>query len=95
MRRDLDREQQLLNQEDPFLLFCYARDVIKGRWIEAESIIAERPELLLPYTENFVKTRWPEMEPQLKKDPCIWEMYVEDFLAPLGLELDIWQVETW
>jgi len=41
-RRSPDLEQVLV--KDPVWAFMYARDVIKGRWPEAEPVIATSPE---------------------------------------------------
>jgi hypothetical protein len=43
--------------------YWYARDVIKGRWPEAEPVIRSDPEWAYRYALNVIKGRWPEAEP--------------------------------
>lgn len=45
----------------------YAKDVIKGRWPEAESVVLEKGDLdsLVKYAVNVIKGRWPEAEPNI------------------------------
>ena len=47
----------------------YARDVIKGRWKEAEPIIMKDPYYAYLYAYYVIKGRWPEAEPTIIKSP--------------------------
>jgi len=54
---------------DPRLAYNYARDVIKGRWLEGESVIAKDPEQAYNYARDVIKGRWLEGESVIAKDP--------------------------
>lgn len=43
-------------------LYLYARDVIKGRWPEAEEYIKTSPYTAWHYAYDILQTRWPEAE---------------------------------
>jgi hypothetical protein len=47
----------------------YARDVIKGRWIECEDIIKTSPEHVYSYAIDVIKGRWIECEDIIKTSP--------------------------
>ena len=56
-------------KKDPRWAYNYARDIIKGRWLEAEEIIKKDPKWATYYAENIIKGRWIEAEEYIKKDP--------------------------
>jgi len=61
---------------DPYCACLYARDVIKGRWIEAEKIIMEDPQAIYLYARDVIKDRWLEAEPIIMK--CnVWKSLYE------------------
>ena len=55
-------------------LCYYARDIIQGRWIEAEPFIKKDPEAACHYALHVIKGRWAEAEPYIMKDPK-WAYY--------------------
>ena len=59
---------------DPDRAYYYARDVIKGRWPEAESVIATDPDRAYYYARYVIKGRWPEAEATIMTDPA-WAYY--------------------
>jgi hypothetical protein len=62
--------------KDPYYSFLYARNVIHGRWLEAEDIIKERPESTFEYATDIIKDRWPEAEDTIKLQSYYWREYV-------------------
>ena len=44
----------------PYWAYYYAKDVIKGRWIEAENIIATDLFYAYHYAKNIIKGKLPE-----------------------------------
>ena len=46
----------------PEWAYWYARDVIGGRWPEAEAVIAASPEWAYWYARDVIGGRWPEAE---------------------------------
>lgn len=61
-RRDPAIEQAILKRADPTNLMVYARDVVKGRWPEAETAIIKDPDTAFAYVEQIIQVRWPEAE---------------------------------
>jgi hypothetical protein len=53
--------------KEPKYAFEYARDVIKGRWSEAEPIIMKHEYYANEYAKHVIKGRWPEAEPIIMK----------------------------
>ena len=51
-----------LLKKDSYRLYLYARDIIKGRWPEAEPVIMTDPNLAYWYAKNIIEGRWPEAE---------------------------------
>ena len=56
-------------KQNPKLCFEYARDIIKGRWPEAEPAIMKDPKWAYYYALNVIGGRWREAEPEIMKDP--------------------------
>jgi hypothetical protein len=56
--------------EHAWLALNYSNYIIKGRWIEAESIIATDPHWAYHYAKDVIKGRWPEAEAVIASDPC-------------------------
>jgi hypothetical protein len=61
------------------LLNGYARDVIHGRWPEAEKFIAQKPFTAFDYATKIMKARWPEGEEAIDKVPDLWHKYMKAF----------------
>ena len=64
----------------PENLFKHARDVIKGRWPEAESTIMEDPYWAYCYARDVIKGRWPEAEPTIMQNPQKAYWYAKDVI---------------
>ena len=58
----------------PKLIYTYARDVIKGRWIEAEPYIMKDPQYAYLYAYDIIKGRWAEAESYIMQKPeyAVW-----------------------
>ena len=69
------------------MAFWYAKEMIKGRWKEAEPVIMQDPEHAYRYATSVIKDRWEEAEPYIMKDKFMSEMYVE-MLRTLGYDAD-------
>jgi len=54
-KRDPDLEKFILDQHDPYNTYYYAKDVIKGRWIEGEEWIKKSSGLAYLYARNILK----------------------------------------
>ncbi len=61
--------------KDPEVAYEYARDIIKGRWPEAEPTISSDPWAASMYATNVIKGRWPEAEPTIMTDPGVAQLY--------------------
>ena len=60
--RNPKREKELLETGNFFDIVTYARDIIKGRWPEAEPIIIRHAYYIYTYARDVIKGRWPEAE---------------------------------
>jgi len=49
-------------RNNPYALFCYSRDMICGRWLEAEPIIMTNAHCAYVYSRIVIRGRWPEAE---------------------------------
>jgi len=56
-------------KKDPWNAYCYAINVIKGRWHEAEEYIKTNSYYAYFYAINVIKGRWKEAEPYIKNLP--------------------------
>ena len=65
-----DLELPDVKELTPYNLYRYARDVIQGRWPEAEPIIIKDPKSTCFYARDVIKGRWPEAEPTIMQDPA-------------------------
>ena len=64
----------------PGWAFRYARDVIQGRWPEAEPVISQDPQWAYFYARYAIKGRWPEAEPVISQDPKWAYNYARDII---------------
>jgi hypothetical protein len=64
---------------EPYWALLYAEYVIRGRWPEAEPVIATDPMSAYYYSKSVLKGRWPEGEPAIAKDPDYSILYLELF----------------
>jgi hypothetical protein len=60
--------------KDAKLAYKYARNVIQGRWPEAEPVIVKDAQLAYHYAKNMIQGRWPDAEPTIAKD-AQWAYY--------------------
>jgi hypothetical protein len=70
----------LLRYGDPSLIRAYAKNVIKGRWPEAEPFIITMPVSAVYYARDVVKGRWPEAEPVIMKDAFSSLQYAKEVI---------------
>jgi len=66
------------HKNNPRELYLYARDVVIGRWPEAEPIIMASPEYAYLYSCDIIKGRWPEAEPAIMKNSYWWKLLYRD-----------------
>jgi len=67
------------HKDNPRELYLYARDVVIGRWPEAEPTIMKDPEYAHYYSRYVTGERWPEAEPTIMKYPKYWMSYSGHF----------------
>jgi len=67
--------------KDPRRAAIYARNVIGGRWPEAESVIARGPYASVIYATSIIKGRWPEAEAAIAKDAQAANWYAQDVIG--------------
>jgi len=79
-KRDPDLERFILDQHNPYHTYLYAKDVIKGRWMEGEEEIKKDPESAYYYARGVIKGRWLEGEEEIKKDPIWAYNYVREVI---------------
>lgn len=60
-----EAESAILGAGDTRLKYLYARNVIYGRWPQAEHDIARDPMIAYLYAVEVLKERFPEAEPQI------------------------------
>ena len=76
-----DQERFSLIKKDLIHGYLYARDVIKGRWPEAEPYIMTDPYFAYLYANDVMEgKRWPEAEPYIMKDPSIASNYATNVI---------------
>ena len=77
----MNKEQKkILASKDPKLAYEYAKDVIKGRWPEAEETISEDPWWACIYAKNVIDGRFSEAEETISKDPEYAYEYVTEVI---------------
>jgi hypothetical protein len=65
----MERERKILASGDAERAYYYAREVIQGRWAEAEPLIMKDPYWAYLYAKHVIRGRWAEAEPYVMKDP--------------------------
>ena len=73
-------ESSMLAQGDAMPLARYAAYMIKGRWPEAEEMIAKEPRAAFSYARTVLKQRWPEAEPVIMKEPMVAVDYAAEII---------------
>ena len=86
-KRDQEFEKWLLNCEDQANTIEYIKEVIDGRWPEAEPILM-KTEYAVYYAAKFIKGRWLEAEPYIIKNPILAYRYAEEVIEGRGLEAE-------
>jgi hypothetical protein len=81
-------EETLLKEGNISKLVKYAKDIIKGRWLEAEPYIIKNPTWACQYAKDIIKGRWPEAEPYIMKDPEGTYHYAKDIIKGRWLEAE-------
>jgi len=64
----------------PGYAYWYAKNIIKGRWLEAEEYIKKNPRWAYWYAKYIIKGRWLEAEEYIKKNPRWAYWYAEDIV---------------
>jgi len=77
-----------ISKMTPESAYMYAKDIIKGRWVEAESIIKQEPEYAFFYALDVIKGRWVEAESIIKQNPRYAYDYARDVLKCSWEELE-------
>ena len=72
-------EQEAIIATNSWYSYCYARDVIKGRWEPGEAIIATNAYYSHCYATNVIKGRFPLGEPVISKSGY-WKYYLNDMM---------------
>ena len=54
---------------NPQYAYAYARNVIDGRWPEAEPYIMQNPQYAYYYAREIIKGRWPQAELYIMRKP--------------------------
>jgi len=65
---------------NPFSAYIYARDVIGGRWFEAEDVIITDPMAAYSYARDILDGRWQKAEPVIMKDPMVAKFYARNVI---------------
>jgi len=58
----------------------YARDIIRGRWEEAEPTLLKNPQQAYFYARYVIKGRFPEAEPAIVKNSELASKYAKDVM---------------
>lgn len=100
-RRIGEAERVIIENKAAMVAYLYAKDIIKGRWPEAESFISSDPHVAYLYAKDIIKGRWPEAENYILADSTYGEKYI-DFLRQIGTPentikdlTDIYHAEIW
>ena len=78
-RKRLPKLEQII-MKDAEWAYWYAKDIIKGRWLEAEPIIAHSGMFAYFYALNIIKSRWSEAEPTIIQDTYWAYLYARDVI---------------
>lgn len=75
-KRVPDVEKYILEVQDAKVAYMYARNVIEGRWPEAEPFIKLDPMRAYHYANSVIQGRWPEAEEYIRKNVDQWWNYL-------------------
>ena len=60
--------------------YLYASNVIKGRWLEGESIIMQDAGYSNAYARDVIEGRWPEVESMISTDAAVASDYAKEVI---------------
>jgi hypothetical protein len=72
----------------PGSAYFYAKDVLKGRWVEAEHIIKQNNWFATLYARDVIKGRWLDIEPTIVKDAQCASNYALNILGGRWLDAE-------
>ena len=84
----LDPEYEEMIKLSPIHIYFYAKDVIKGRWLEGEEYIKKDSEYAYWYARDIIKNRWLEAEPYILKNPVWTYWYIYEIIKDRWLEAE-------
>ena len=70
------------------LAYWYAKDIIKGRWLEGESVILKSPDLAFLYARDVIKDRWLEAESIIRTDPYWAYWYARNMIKDRWIDAE-------
>jgi hypothetical protein len=73
-------KKKFIDNPNPYFAYVFAKNFIKGRWKQAESIILKKPSVIYCYTRDIIKGRWEECEENLSKDVVYSYWYAKNIL---------------
>lgn len=74
--------------------YFYAREIIKGRWLEAEPVIMKDMFYNSYYAADIIKGRWIEAEPYIIKDPFYAYRYARNIIKGQWIEAEPYIMES-
>jgi len=80
-RKRLDKKYEDIIKIFPDTAYQYARNIIKGRWKEAEEFIIKNPEWAYKYARSVIKGRWRKAEEYIMKDRCYIYKYALNIIG--------------
>lgn len=79
-KKDLDTVIHLI-KKDQYWAYLYAKDIIKGRWIDIEPLMMDDPLYMYQYAKYVIKGRWFEAEPYIMKTPDYAYHYAKNVIG--------------
>jgi len=76
------------HRSNPYALFYYSKDIVCGRWLEAEPTIMTSPACAYLYSLDIIKGRWLEAEPMIMSDPEYSYLYSVNVIRGRWLEAE-------
>ena len=73
----------------PDWAYWYARNVLRGRWPEAEPVIAQSPTWAYWYAHNIIRGKFPEGEPAIATNPYWSYWYGKYIIRELFPSLEV------
>jgi hypothetical protein len=66
--------------QDAYYAYCYAKNIIKGRWADAEPFIIKEAISSYYYARDIIKGRWEEGEDIIAQNDFYAYLYAKDVL---------------